>query len=35
MYDLCNGQVTLDRFRGLAFVGGFSYADAMGSAKGT
>lgn len=34
MQDLCSGQVTLDRFRGIAFVGGFSYADVCGSAKG-
>lgn len=33
-YDLCSGSITLDMFRGLVFVGGFSYADAMGSAKG-
>ncbi|KAH8064986.1 phosphoribosylformylglycinamidine synthase [Aureococcus anophagefferens] len=26
--------VTLDRFRGIAFVGGFSYADVLDSAKG-
>ena len=35
MQDLCTGQVTLDRFKGIAFVGGFSYADVCGSAKGT
>ena len=34
MQDLCTGQVTLDQFRGIAFVGGFSYADVCGSAKG-
>ena len=34
MQDLCAGQVTLDQFRGVAFVGGFSYADVCGSAKG-
>ena len=34
MQDLCTGQLTLDRFRGVAFVGGFSYADVSGSAKG-
>jgi len=34
MQDLCTGSVTLDRFEGLAFVGGFSYADVLGSAKG-
>ncbi len=35
MQDLSLGQVTLDRFKGIAFVGGFSYADVLGSAKGT
>jgi phosphoribosylformylglycinamidine synthase len=34
MSDLVSGGVTLDRFRGVAFVGGFSYADVMDSAKG-
>ncbi|XP_075763246.1 phosphoribosylformylglycinamidine synthase [Pelodiscus sinensis] len=34
MQDLCAGKVTLDSFRGLVFVGGFSYADVLGSAKG-
>lgn len=34
MQDLCSGAVKLDPFRGLAFVGGFSYADVLGSAKG-
>jgi phosphoribosylformylglycinamidine synthase len=34
MTDLVGGAVTLDRFRGLVFVGGFSYADVLGSAKG-
>lgn len=28
------GKVTLDAFRGAAFVGGFSFADVLGSAKG-
>ena len=32
--DLSNGAATLDQFQGLAFVGGFSYADVLGSAKG-
>ena len=32
--DLLEGRVTLDRFRGLVFVGGFSYADVLDSAKG-
>ncbi|KAJ7313070.1 hypothetical protein JRQ81_004337 [Phrynocephalus forsythii] len=34
MQDLCSGEMTLDSFRGLVFVGGFSYADVLGSAKG-
>ncbi len=34
MSDLIDGNITLDKFKGLAFVGGFSYADALGSAKG-
>uniref|UniRef100_A0A2I3TVY0 phosphoribosylformylglycinamidine synthase n=1 Tax=Pan troglodytes TaxID=9598 RepID=A0A2I3TVY0_PANTR len=34
MQDLCSGAIGLDTFRGVAFVGGFSYADALGSAKG-
>ncbi len=34
MSDLRTGRVTLDSFRGAAFVGGFSYADVLGSAKG-
>jgi phosphoribosylformylglycinamidine synthase len=34
MTDLLEGRVTLDRFRGVAFVGGFSYADVLDSAKG-
>jgi phosphoribosylformylglycinamidine synthase len=34
MADLIGGEVTLDRFSGLAFVGGFSYADVLDSAKG-
>jgi phosphoribosylformylglycinamidine synthase len=32
--DLLKGSVTLDRFRGVVFVGGFSYADVLDSAKG-
>jgi len=35
MHDLIEGKITLDRFRGAVFVGGFSYADVFGSAKGT
>ncbi|MGE5237708.1 MAG: phosphoribosylformylglycinamidine synthase [Chloroflexota bacterium] len=34
MSDLLNGGVSLARFRGIAFVGGFSYADVLDSAKG-
>jgi phosphoribosylformylglycinamidine synthase len=34
MNDLLAGTVTLDMFRGLAAVGGFSYADVPESAKG-
>jgi len=34
MSDLAAGRIALDDFRGLAFVGGFSYADVLGSAKG-
>ena len=32
--DLLAGRVTLDQFRGVVFVGGFSYADVLDSAKG-
>jgi phosphoribosylformylglycinamidine synthase len=34
MTDLLDGRATLDEFRGLAAVGGFSYADVPESAKG-
>ena len=34
MTDLISGDVTLQSFQGIAFVGGFSYADVLGSAKG-
>jgi len=34
MSDLLSGRITLDGFRGLAAVGGFSYADVLDSAKG-
>ncbi|XP_043209386.1 phosphoribosylformylglycinamidine synthase-like [Amphibalanus amphitrite] len=34
MTDLMSGGVTLDRFLGLVFPGGFSYADVLGSAVG-
>ncbi|KAJ0571705.1 putative phosphoribosylformylglycinamidine synthase [Helianthus annuus] len=32
--DLLNGSVSLSGFRGVVFVGGFSYADVLDSAKG-
>ena len=32
--DLLSGAVTLDMFRGIVFVGGFSYADVLDSGKG-
>jgi phosphoribosylformylglycinamidine synthase len=34
MSDLLAGRVNLGGFRGLAFVGGFSFADVLDSAKG-
>ena len=34
MTDLLEGRITLEMFRGLAAVGGFSYADVPESAKG-
>ena len=34
MQDLVMDSITLDKFQGLVFVGGFSYADVFGSAKG-
>ncbi|ONK57165.1 uncharacterized protein A4U43_C10F17270 [Asparagus officinalis] len=34
MSDLLNGRASLNEFRGIAFVGGFSYADVLDSAKG-
>ncbi|KAK9844820.1 hypothetical protein WJX74_007244 [Apatococcus lobatus] len=34
MSDLLNGRASLDSFRGIAFVGGFSYADVLDSGKG-
>ncbi len=34
MSDLLNGSVNLEQFRGIAAVGGFSYADVPESAKG-
>jgi phosphoribosylformylglycinamidine synthase len=32
--DLLSGSVTLDQFRGIIFVGGFSFADVLDSGKG-
>lgn len=34
MNDLLMGKTSLDKYRGVIFPGGFSYADTMGSAKG-
>ncbi|CAN6287993.1 unnamed protein product [Urochloa humidicola] len=34
MSDLLTKKISLTEFRGLAFVGGFSYADVLDSAKG-
>ncbi|MFN3395638.1 MAG: phosphoribosylformylglycinamidine synthase [Thermodesulfovibrionales bacterium] len=34
MTDIIEGRIGLDDFRGIAFVGGFSYADVLDSAKG-
>jgi len=34
MTDLLDKKFTLDRFRGIVFVGGFSYADTLGAASG-
>lgn len=34
MQDLCSGSLTLEPFKAVVFVGGFSYADVLGSAKG-
>ncbi|CAJ1418228.1 unnamed protein product [Effrenium voratum] len=34
MTDLLEGRTSLESFRGAAFVGGFSYADTLDSAKG-
>ena len=34
MSDLIAGRASLDSFQGLVFVGGFSYADTLDSAKG-
>ena len=32
--DLLSGSITLEGFRGIVFVGGFSYADVLESARG-
>jgi phosphoribosylformylglycinamidine synthase len=34
MSDLLHGRASLDSFQGIVFVGGFSYADVLESAKG-
>ncbi|KAK6933134.1 Phosphoribosylformylglycinamidine synthase, N-terminal [Dillenia turbinata] len=34
MSDLLSGAISLQQFRGIVFVGGFSYADVLDSAKG-
>lgn len=34
MQDLLQGRASLENFQGVVFVGGFSYADVMDSAKG-
>ncbi|MDI6800557.1 MAG: phosphoribosylformylglycinamidine synthase [Thermodesulfovibrionales bacterium] len=34
MTDLLNDKIDLSSFKGIAFVGGFSYADVLDSAKG-
>ncbi|XP_072040908.1 phosphoribosylformylglycinamidine synthase-like [Amphiura filiformis] len=34
MQDLASKKITLEEFRGVVFVGGFSYADVCDSAKG-
>jgi phosphoribosylformylglycinamidine synthase len=34
MTDLAEERITLDKFRGVVFVGGFAYADVLDSAKG-
>lgn len=34
MSDLLNGRADLKEYRGVVFVGGFSYADVLDSAKG-
>ena len=32
--DLLSGRITLEGFRGIVFVGGFSYADVLKLARG-
>jgi phosphoribosylformylglycinamidine synthase len=32
--DICSGRIALDRFRGLAACGGFSYGDVLGAGEG-
>ena len=34
MTDLLEERITLDQFRGIVFVGGFSYADVLDASKG-
>lgn len=34
MTDILKGSIDIERFKGIAFVGGFSYADVLDSAKG-
>jgi phosphoribosylformylglycinamidine synthase len=34
MTDLAEGRTSLDRFRGIAFCGGFSYGDVLDAGKG-
>ncbi|MGD1076458.1 MAG: phosphoribosylformylglycinamidine synthase, partial [Thermodesulfovibrionales bacterium] len=34
MIDFLKGEISLEDFKGVAFVGGFSYADVLDSAKG-
>ena len=34
MEDLINGKISLEEFRGIVFVGGFSYSDVLGAGNG-
>lgn len=34
MTDLVSGRITLEQFQGIAFVGGFSFADVLDAGKG-